>query len=135
MTLHAFYRSKLTCSPKSSMDAYDLTSFCALLNVCHELLLLLLELGAFTIQLPSSFGECPLVLPQSFRRSDCSSKESFLIIALRTQRARSGGTHKDRHYGRGQLASMDALAWQVANRPKSRIDVAFGDATLEHSAA
>ena len=91
MTLQAFCRSELTRSLKSRMGAYNLTSLCALLDVCHELLFLLLELGAFTIQLSSGFGECPLVLPQPFCRGDCSSKESFLIMALRTQRARSGG--------------------------------------------
>jgi hypothetical protein len=86
------------------MNAYDLTSFCTLLDVCHELLLLLLELSAFTVQLSSGFGKCPLVLPQPFCRGNCSPKESFLFVALRTQRARSGG------------GSQGLALWSVVNQ-------------------
>ena len=55
-----------------------LASLCALLDVNYELLLLLLEFCAFTIQLALSLGKGALVLSQPLCRGDGATKEGLL---------------------------------------------------------
>lgn len=59
-------------------QAHHLASLCALLDVHYEFLLLLFELGAFTIQLALSLSEGALVLSQPFRRRNGPTKKSLL---------------------------------------------------------
>lgn len=53
---------------------HHLASFRALLDIHHELLLLLLKLGSFSIELALCLGEGALMLAQPLCRGGCPSK-------------------------------------------------------------
>lgn len=59
-------------------EAHHLTSLSTLLDVHNELLLLLLELGALTVELALRLCKGALVLPKPLGGSDRAAKEGFL---------------------------------------------------------
>lgn len=80
MTLHAFSGDNASAIEPSlrNRGTYELTRLSTALNICHELLLLLLELCTLPVQLPLRLRQCALVLPQPFRRSYCPAEEGLL---------------------------------------------------------
>ena len=60
---------------------HKLTGFGTALDVTDELLLLLLEFGALSVQLALCFGEGALVLPQPLRGGHRTTKQCFLRVS------------------------------------------------------
>ena len=74
---------------------HHLASLCALLDVHYKFLLLLLELGALSVELALRLCEGALMLPKPLSRRDGPSKQSLLYME---RRQRDGVQHDESAY-------------------------------------
>lgn len=58
---------------------YDLTCFGTALDISDQFLLLLFQLRPLSVEFPLCLCECPLVLPESFGRSNGPPKKRLLM--------------------------------------------------------